>query len=306
MSIERRTGSANSWVKHNLLCKLIISQYEAFRRQHPNGRIVLIDGNAGDGLDIPLSNKYSRSTPHILSSIVDKNADLILCEKNAELRSLLVQQFPHAFILRDHAETPPLIQYRQYDYGIWVSDPCGPKDHGQAAMQLAARSIGAFDFFIIFNEAFIHRLEGRLHDTRRQQTYLPMADAFYWLELLDKKFVARSLPIYASRGFEFRLLIISDRLSDAAKQLEITERRLPMKKRPVIDIERSFVGLRDCLFDELQSLRAGKTKPDRANAVSRLCNEITTSVNVQIDLLRLLGRNGAGKETSEIVRKLLP
>lgn len=69
-----------------------------------------------------------------------------------------------------------------------------------------------------------------------------------------------------------------------------------MKKRSsktaakaVAKIERSFTGLRDALFDELDALRAGTAKPDRANAVSRLASEVSRSVSVQIDVIRLSG-----------------
>ena len=62
-------------------------------------------------------------------------------------------------------------------------------------------------------------------------------------------------------------------------------------------IERSFSGLRDALFEEFDSLRTNKTKPERANAAARIAGEITKSVAVQCELLRLTARNG---ETTDI------
>lgn len=70
-------------------------------------------------------------------------------------------------------------------------------------------------------------------------------------------------------------------------------------------IERSFKGLRDALFDEFDSLRGGKIKPERANAAARLASEITKSVSCQTDLLRLLGKSGSNGDTESVARTLL-
>jgi hypothetical protein len=64
----------------------------------------------------------------------------------------------------------------------------------------------------------------------------------------------------------------------------------------VVPIDRSFKGLRDALFDEFDQLRNGKTKPERANACARLAGEITKSVAIQCELLRLTTRNGEVRE----------
>lgn len=59
-------------------------------------------------------------------------------------------------------------------------------------------------------------------------------------------------------------------------------------------IERSFHGLREALFDEIDGLRNGTSKPDKANSTSRLAAEIVRSVSAQIDVLRFGGPNGPG------------
>jgi len=59
-------------------------------------------------------------------------------------------------------------------------------------------------------------------------------------------------------------------------------------------IERSFKGLRDALFDEFDNLRSNKAKPERANAAARLAGEITKSISVQCELLRVVTRDGDG------------
>lgn len=71
-----------------------------------------------------------------------------------------------------------------------------------------------------------------------------------------------------------------------------------------ISIERSFKGLRDALFDEFENLRANKSKPEHSNAMARLAGEITKSVSVQCEVLRLV--TGQDDEKSaESVKGLL-
>lgn len=43
---------------------------------------------------------------------------------------------------------------------------------------------------------------------------------------------------------------------------------------PVTKIERTSLGLRNALFDELDDLRAGASTPARANAVANICRGI--------------------------------
>lgn len=68
----------------------------------------------------------------------------------------------------------------------------------------------------------------------------------------------------------------------------------------VAPIGRSFNGLREALFDEFDHLRSGKIKPERANAAARISAEITKSVAVQCELLRLTTRNGEVNEVEGV------
>ena len=68
----------------------------------------------------------------------------------------------------------------------------------------------------------------------------------------------------------------------------------------VTPIDRSFNGLREALFDEFDHLRSGKTKPERANAAARIAGEISKSVAVQCELLRLTTRNGDVSEMAAV------
>jgi hypothetical protein len=80
---------------------------------------------------------------------------------------------------------------------------------------------------------------------------------------------------------------------------KITDRMTP-KLTALATTERSFKGLRDTLFDELDQLRSDRIKPERANAVARLATEISRSVSVQCDVLRLVARHG-----DEVKKELL-
>lgn len=57
-------------------------------------------------------------------------------------------------------------------------------------------------------------------------------------------------------------------------------------------IERSFEGLREALFDEIDGLRNGTSKPDKANSTARLAAEIVRSVGTQIDVIKLGAQRG--------------
>lgn len=68
-----------------------------------------------------------------------------------------------------------------------------------------------------------------------------------------------------------------------------------MKMTGTEPIEHSFGGLHVALFDEINGLRAGTSKPDKANATARLAAEVTRSAKVQYDIWRLDQASGARK-----------
>lgn len=58
-------------------------------------------------------------------------------------------------------------------------------------------------------------------------------------------------------------------------------------KAPSLDnIERTSVGLRDALFDELDLLRSGEGNAQRAQAVAKLSAQIVSSVKMELDFAR--------------------
>jgi hypothetical protein len=59
------------------------------------------------------------------------------------------------------------------------------------------------------------------------------------------------------------------------------------------DAIRTSCGLRDILFEEIDTLRAGKSSVARARAIARLADKILGSVNLEIGSYSLsLGLNG--------------
>lgn len=55
-------------------------------------------------------------------------------------------------------------------------------------------------------------------------------------------------------------------------------------------MERTTAGLRNILLDEIDSLRAGETKQDRAHAIARLANAAIATVRLELDAQDLVVR----------------
>lgn len=55
-------------------------------------------------------------------------------------------------------------------------------------------------------------------------------------------------------------------------------------------IVRTSAGLRDALFDELDSLKAGNTNPAKANAVAKLADQVIATVKMELDVQRHLAK----------------
>jgi hypothetical protein len=56
--------------------------------------------------------------------------------------------------------------------------------------------------------------------------------------------------------------------------------------------ERTSVGLRDMLFDEIDALRAGKSDPQRAQAISKLAAQILASAKIEHEVAKYKGSDG--------------
>jgi hypothetical protein len=58
---------------------------------------------------------------------------------------------------------------------------------------------------------------------------------------------------------------------------------------------RTSVGLRDTLFEELDSMRLGDSSPQRASAAARLAMTIVKSAMLEVQFQRSVGSTGQGK-----------
>lgn len=69
-------------------------------------------------------------------------------------------------------------------------------------------------------------------------------------------------------------------------------KKKPAKKQSVVvsvkKVERTTVGLRNALFDELDGLRSRKTDPAKANAISKNAAQILATARLEMDHQRFL------------------
>lgn len=65
-------------------------------------------------------------------------------------------------------------------------------------------------------------------------------------------------------------------------------------------VVRSSAGLRDALFDELDDLRSGKTNPTKANAVSKLAGSIIQTVEMELEVHRIMSKVDAKQPPAEL------
>lgn len=69
-----------------------------------------------------------------------------------------------------------------------------------------------------------------------------------------------------------------------------------MATAPETKIIRTSAGLRDAIFDEIDSIRNGSSNPSRANAVAKLATGIVETVRMEIEVQRHLRSHKATKE----------
>lgn len=236
---RRREGagkSESSHIKQRFARKAVRSQVFAYRRANPLHRIVLIDGNAGDGVGVPIpqfdlfeGEIVSHPTPEILTQIANRlvGVDVILCERKKDRREELKARFPHAIILSDNKDALAHIR-ADHCYALWLSDPNGPSTHGVETMRaLADNPRIRSDFVVIFNEGSAIRM-GATDDPlweKHRERYPQMAAPLWWAEKLRKNSVAYSKLIGQSANFRFRLLIVANHLGDVARGKDFTVAR---------------------------------------------------------------------------------
>lgn len=233
--------SDHSWIKHGMAQRVAGAQVSAFRYRFPGARMLLIDGNAGDGLgvdlaqfDLFLGTKESKPTPRMLMELAEQHSCTIcLCETDRKKREFLKQRFANALIVANQREAAMLAINGDFDYVLWLSDPCGYAGHGVEHMRAIALAKGGgklqkilrSDFAIICNDLALNRVNGARHSPYWQphQKYMPMLEPTWWLQQLSKQWLARTPVIKQSPGFHFRMIVISDYIADGVKRLRNIE-----------------------------------------------------------------------------------
>jgi len=231
---ERAGKSDRSWIKHDYVDRAAVSQVNAYRVNRPDHKVLLIDGNAGDGLGVVIDTEQqdlfvheimSRPTPAILTAVADQvgNAEVVLCEKDLVKRSSLYQKFPTAQILGNHKEAPSVIR-PDHKYALWVSDPIGPASAGFEPMRQVAHKLAA-DFIVILNHGSINRINktSSVIWERSRELYGERIDPEWWRQQLNKRYLALSHVVGQSPNFRFRIMVIADYLADACFRHPFTE-----------------------------------------------------------------------------------
>jgi hypothetical protein len=225
-SREGAGKSDASWQKHELLRRVVSGQVAAFRIKHPSGRILLIDGNAGDGFGVKrlqldlFGDDLSVSTPELLVQLGEKlgNADVVLCEKDPAKRRILARRFPQVPLVRDNALA---LQYIRQDhvFALWLSDPCGPAGHGAVHMRAVADLLPS-DFIVVINDGGIHRIRSTVSprwQTSRER-YAEMIEPGWWRQAVQRPRESRTPLIRGSQGFHYHIAVLSHHLSDSARR----------------------------------------------------------------------------------------
>lgn len=63
-----------------------------------------------------------------------------------------------------------------------------------------------------------------------------------------------------------------------------------MTKQATRQIDRTSVGLREALFEELDGIRNGTSTPTKANAVAKLVGEVINTVQLELNVAKFLQR----------------
>lgn len=60
----------------------------------------------------------------------------------------------------------------------------------------------------------------------------------------------------------------------------------------ITPIERTSVGLREAIFEEIDNLRKGVSNPARSNAMSKLVMSVVETVRMEIEVQRFINQAG--------------
>lgn len=235
-------------IKHQLI-ETVVSAHVAVlvKKFGTNGTILDMNAGDGEGTEKPQMDLFgdnpSCTTAELTARTAEKvGAQAILCEKNAKQREILKRRFPYAMTISNHKNAVGHI-VENCKWIVVISDPNGPKDHGIEIMQQISLTIPQSDFIVVFNENSTGRILGvkdwseetEINDSKHNNSsqinglrkkkicyqWMMNADRSMpnftgWRVKLGKNRISSTNLIKASRGFHYRIMVISNFLTDAA------------------------------------------------------------------------------------------
>lgn len=222
-----------SWKKHDIIRDVSRGQASVLNKRF-GSRGIIIDMHSGDGagvtqpqLDLFYGNNPSSATPEIARTMARLlgDVDIVLCEKNRKRRDELIESFPLAKVIKDHAiaidEILPC-----HKWAVVLNDPNGWSGHGVEYMRAISRKVIS-DFIIVFNHGAMKRVLG-MDETKdygdndfatkvraggRENAWMIEPDN--WRNQIGRRCVGASSVITASQNFQYRVLVVTNFLTDA-------------------------------------------------------------------------------------------
>jgi len=216
--------SQGSWKKHELIEIVAKAQDAAFAQMYPGAKMLFADMHAGvgDGIEKPqldlLGKNLSISTAELLFRMgCMRECDVVLCEEKPERRERLHRRFPDTEILENHKLLPKRVA--GYDYALCISDPNGPASQGVDIMHQISETVPFADFVCTLNVGFIRRVNGTgsRWETAKGR-YGEMDDPDWWLAHVRRKHLAQTSIIHGSNGFRYRILVVSNGLTQPCRR----------------------------------------------------------------------------------------
>jgi hypothetical protein len=230
----------NSHVKHRLVAHAADPQVSALAATSRGRLGALFDLTAGDGsgVELPQGDLFDPSVSAPTSKVICRlakrtGATAFLCEWNDERRAKLTVKFPRAVLLKDHDSLPRLVAPGFFDWGLAISDPCGPSDHGEEVLADLSRRVRRLDTIITLNLSALERVAGVTGErdgdgqmlaqvaglVASQERYRPMFDPEWWRRLLGRGHLLRSRVEICNRAFRGPVLVVTDYVANISPRL---------------------------------------------------------------------------------------
>jgi hypothetical protein len=227
-------------VKHRLVTHVASAQVGKASVTGGGKRGAIFDLTASDGSGVELFQadlfepQFSEATARLVCRLAKRfDADAWLCELDDDRRARLTLACPTGILVKDHARLKRLIAPGHYDYGVAISDPCGPSAQGEDVLVELVRRIRRLDVIITQNLSAIERAvavtgERDGNGSKRAQIdglvakrgrYAPMADPLWWGRLLGKRHVLRSRAEVCNRAFRGPVLLLTDSPANISPRL---------------------------------------------------------------------------------------